>query len=451
MAPVRTFVAATALVAVSLVISGCGTPAANVKPIKLTMWGVTESSGDIAPLIAAVTASHPNVRVDYVQKDTETYATDLVEALAAGRGPDIFAFPAGQVRRWQDLLQPAPQKYALPVYYTKKTLLSRQQVVAEQTYDSLTPRQVESRFVRTVANDSLANGQLYGLPVAVDTLMLAYNQALLDGSRVAQAPDDWVTFKDAVVKLTQRDTAGNLQQSGAAMGTGSNITNAAALASLLMLQGGVSFPVNDEPVLTGRGETLPAAEALRFYADFSQSSRETYSWNTRLANDREALAAGRVAMTFLTPIQVAQLRQQQPSLPLTVTGVPQLGGAAPAAVADYWLYGVAKASKDGQRVWGVLQQLATNEAALAKFAATSKRGPTLRTVATKLQTNDNPEVVALADQALIAQPWFYGYDKPAAERVFASVLDRVATASVTIDQALAELNRQLRLTFQPST
>ncbi len=450
MAPVRTLAAAAALVAVSVAAGGCGKKPDAVKPLQLTVWGVAESSGDMSPLITAVTASHPNVRIKYEQRSADTYAADLVGALAAGRGPDIFAFPAGQLRRWQELLQPAPQKYSLPVTQAKRTLLSKQQVVVAKTYTSLTPRQVEERFVSTVANDSVASGKLYGLPVAVDTLALAYNQALLDGSQVAQAPDDWVTFKDAVARLTRSDAAGNLQQSGAAMGTGSNVTNAAALASLLMMQGGVQFPVNDEPVLAARGDVNPAAEALRFYSDFSQSSRETYSWNVRQPNDREALAAGRVAMAFLTPTQIAQVRRSQPSLPLVVTGVPQLAGASPAAVADYWLYGVAKASKDGQRAWGALQQLATNEGALAKFASSAKRGPTLRAVAAGLQAGDNAEVAALADQALVAKPWFYGYDRPAAERAFAGALDRVAAATVTIDQALVDLGRQLRLTFQPS-
>jgi ABC-type glycerol-3-phosphate transport system substrate-binding protein len=186
MAPVRSIAAAAALVAATVFVGGCGKQPAAVKPLQLTVWGVAESSGSMAPLISSVTSKHPNVRIKYEQQDADTYAADLVAALAAGRGPDIFAFPAGELRRWQELLQPAPQRYSLPVLQSKRTLLSKQQVVVAKAYDSLTPRQVSERFVRTVANDSVAGGKLYGLPVAVDTLALAYNQALLDGSRVAR-------------------------------------------------------------------------------------------------------------------------------------------------------------------------------------------------------------------------------------------------------------------------
>lgn len=447
MAPFRSFIAAAAVAVAGLTLAGCGSQE-QAKPLSLTVWGVAESSGQVAPLIAAATANHPNVRVSYVQKDPGTYHDDLVEALAAGKGPDIFAFPAGQVERWKSLLQPAPTQYTLPTRKVERTLLSRKESIVAQKFASLTLGQIESRFVRTVVNDGVSESRLYGLPLAVDTLVLAYNQALLDSSRVAEPPADWVSFNRAVELLTQRDLSGGLQQSGAAIGTGSNVTNAASLASLLMLQGGVSFPVNDPPTLVGRGESQPAAEALRFYLDFSQSTRDTYTWNQRMPNDREALASGRLAMAFLTPTQVAALRRQQPSLPLAVAAVPQLEGASRVAVADYWLYGVAKASKDGQRAWGLLQQVATNEPALEAFAASGKRGPTLRAVAAKLQSNDSPEVVALADQALVAQPWYYGQDRPAAEAAFAGTIDRAATASLTIEQALSELSRLLRLTYR---
>lgn len=448
MAPVRSLLAAAAIVAAGAAVAGCGKQPAAATPLNLTVWGVNEPSGAVATLVASVTAGHPGVRISYVQKDPATYEGELVAALAAGRGPDIFAFPAGQVERWKEFLQPAPASYTLPAYQLKRTLLSRQQVAVAQEYAGLTPRQVESRFVRTVANDSLADGRIYGLPLAVDTLVLAYNQALLDSSRVAQVPGDWVSFKDAVAKLTQRDGAGNFQQSGAAIGTGSNVTNAAALASLLMLQGGVAFPVNEQPELASRADPSPAGEALRFYSEFSQSSRETYTWGTRLPRDTEALAAGRVAMAFLTPSQVAQVRKQQPGLPLAAAAVPQLNESSPVAVADYWLYGVARASREGQRAWGMLQQLATADGPLAAFAVAAERGPALRSVAAKLQASDQPTVAALADQALVAQPWFYGYDRSGAERAFAGTLDRLSTSSLTLEQAVAELNRQLRLAFQ---
>ena len=445
------FGALVMLIAAGLIVSGCGSSAISTKPLHVTMWGVTESSRDIEPLISAVIAKHPTVRVTYQQHDSATYATELVEALAAGRGPDIFAFPAGETRRWQEFLQSAPKQFILPVNEVQNTLLQKKNVVVGKIYPTLTPKQLDSMFVKTVAADSLLDSNLYGLPLAVDTLTLTYNQALLDSGRVGQPPQDWNTFKDAVIKLTHRDSNGTITQSGTALGTGSNISNSASIVALLMSQGGIDFSGERAPDFSGgqRGAGSPGEEALRFYSDFSQKTKETYSWDGRQPMVTEAVASGRVAMAFFTPNTVAKLKQQQPRLPLLMTAVPQLNDSgSPAAIADYWLYGVAKASPEGSRAWGVLQEMATNEPALSKFAATTKRGPTLRSVATLLQQSDDPEVVALANQSLVARTWYHGYDLIATQRAFNTVLDAVSAGTTTISNAIAELSRLVRLTYQ---
>jgi ABC-type glycerol-3-phosphate transport system substrate-binding protein len=443
--------ALVALIAASLVVSGCGSTAIATKPLNVTMWGVTESSRDIESLIAAVIANHPTVRVTYQQHDPATYATELVEALAAGRGPDIFAFPAGETRRWQEFMRPAPKQFILPVNEVQNTLLQKKNVVVGKIYSTLTPKQLDSMFVKTVAADALLDTNLYGLPLAVDTLTLTYNQALLDSGRVGQPPQDWNTFKDAAIKLTHRDSNGTITQSGAALGTGSNISDSANIVALLMTQGGVDLSGSRAPDFSGgqRGAGSPSEEALRFYSDFSQKTKETYSWDGRQPAVVEAVAAGRVAMAFLTPSTVARLRQQQPRLPLLMTAVPQLNDSgSPAAIADYWLYGVAKASPEGQRAWGVLQEMTTNEPALSKFATTTRRGPTLRSVAVSLQQSDDPEVVALANQSLVARTWYHGYDLTAAQRSFNTVLDAVSAGTTNISDAVLELTRLVRLTYQ---
>jgi hypothetical protein len=220
-----------------------------------------------------------------------------------------------------------------------------------------------------------------------------------------------------------------------------------------MAQGGVDFSGDRVPDFSGgvRGSDGPGEEALRFYTDFSQRTKETYSWDSRQPNAAEAVAAGRVAMAFLNPSSVARLRHEQPRLPLLMAAVPQLDDSGtPVAMADYWLYGVAKASHDGQRSWGVLQEMATNEAALAKFAETSKRGPTLRAVATTLQQSDDPEVVALANQSLVARTWYHGYSLAAAQRAFSTVLDSLSAGTTNAEDAIGELGRLVRLTYQPN-
>lgn len=434
-----------------ILLTGCATTQ-DVKPFSLTIWGVQESGDEWSPLIKEIISAHPGVKISYQQKNELNYRQELLEALAAGKGPDIFAVPAGELNKYEPLLQASPSKYTLPIKKIKKTIIQQQEVVVSQDYTGLTVNQLNKNFVKTVAEDVVLNGKIMALPLAVDTIMLGYNQSLLDAARIPQPPTNWTTFKDSVVQLTKRDSAGEFRQIGAAMGGGSNITNSADIVMMIMMQNGVAISKTHAPNFTADNEDegSAAAEALRFYTDFAQPTKETYTWNTKQPSSLEMLGNGRAAMGFITPLQAKQIRQQHSSLPLVLTTVPQLNDdSIPITVANYWVYGVAKKSPNATKAWGILQQVAANKNLLTSLAKTNKRGPTLREVAQELQNNDDSEIVALANQSLAARSWYHGFDKIKANQGFNKVIESVLKNEKTVVQALSELNTLIRVTYNP--
>jgi ABC-type glycerol-3-phosphate transport system substrate-binding protein len=57
----------------------------------LNVWGVFDDEIAIqSTLISGFMSQHPNVTITYKQMDPRTYEAELVNALAAGTGPDVF-------------------------------------------------------------------------------------------------------------------------------------------------------------------------------------------------------------------------------------------------------------------------------------------------------------------------------------------------------------------------
>ena len=272
MSRLRRSIVLVGLVAAAVATAGCSRTPTAVRPLSLRVWGVEETANEVNILIGRLAKSHPGVTISYEQRPAETYERDLLSALAAGTGPDIFAVPAGDLRRWVPYLQPAPPQFQLPITKVKRRLFGSKEVTVAQTYAGLSARQVGRKFVGTVGADALIGGQLYGLPLALDTLVLPYNQTMLDAARLPQAPEDWTSFQSYVIQLTARGEGGRFRQSGAAMGTGQNIASAADIVTMIMAQNGTSFPPDTEPSFSAavkEGDELrsPAGEAIRFYTD----------------------------------------------------------------------------------------------------------------------------------------------------------------------------------------
>ena len=67
----------------------------------------------------------------------------------------------------------------------------------------------------------ILDGQIYGLPLSLDTMAIYYNKDLLDRSSVPEPPKTWEEFAVAVKKITKYDKQTNkITQSGAALGAG---------------------------------------------------------------------------------------------------------------------------------------------------------------------------------------------------------------------------------------
>ena len=84
-------------------------PGGNIaSDVELTIWGLWQESGHIAPAIASFEQS-TGAKVTYKKiASVAEYEKKLLSALAIQRGPDIFVIHHTWVNSKQDLISPAP-------------------------------------------------------------------------------------------------------------------------------------------------------------------------------------------------------------------------------------------------------------------------------------------------------------------------------------------------------
>ena len=270
---------------------------AAVQPVNLEYWTVFN---DVALLQQFVNEyrqqNHSYININIRQVRVEEFDRLFVNALADEVAPDIVSLHARWLRQYQNRLLAMPPSVRVASVFIKGKY-QPETVVTVSNNLMPTRNSIKRDFITTVGDDVINGESVYGLPLAADTLALYYNKELLDKAGVPVPPATWTEFTEAVKKATRYDRDGNIIQSGVAMGTGNNIDNAADILIALMMQNGVTVTRNGvvsfASGLDRSNPAHPALEAMRFYTDFAQPTKDVYAWNAKMNNALEEFARGK--------------------------------------------------------------------------------------------------------------------------------------------------------------
>lgn len=293
----------------------------------VVVWG-TMPFTQIAGTVDQLRKAAKSFGVVYVQKDATIMDQDLIEQLASGTGPDLVIFPHDHILRFTDKIYPLPYASYPQVNFT-------------------------STFIQEATLMLVPTGVL-GLPLAVDPLVMYYNQNMFDTAGVSAPPATWEELVAVTVPaLTkhQPNDVSRLTQSAVAMGTSSNILNAKDILSTIFMQVGL------DPVIIANGSyttpflTTPqvttAGKVIEFYTGFSNPTNPNYSWNRSQKQSRDAFISEQLAIYFGYASELPILSKMNPNLRFTVTKMPQ-SSVAKSAVTAGKLYSVSvmKTSKN---------------------------------------------------------------------------------------------------------
>ena len=303
----------------------------NDKPVKVTLefWGLWDNSDDWEEIIKKFESKtynfngqKVNVSINYTKKDFSSYQEDLKKAKDKNNSPDIFMINNNWLEKYVGELEPLEGNEA----YMKE-------------YNLLDYAGLLNTFYEKTLMDVVYEDQLYGLPLSSDSLALFYNKDLFKKAGIAEPPKSWTEFKNYVKKLTELNNKDEIIQSGAALGTGGNISRASDILSLLIMQGGGRVvdnngiaDINKEvEVNTSNGieKRFPGKRAVEFYAEFSNPKKEIYSWNLDQENSVTAFASNKAAMMIGYSYNIKNLLAINPDLNYGISPMPQLENSTP--------------------------------------------------------------------------------------------------------------------------
>ncbi|MBI2604035.1 MAG: extracellular solute-binding protein [Candidatus Harrisonbacteria bacterium] len=378
--------------------------------VTLTMWGVFDSPQAFAAVIGAYQQKFSNIRINYRQFAPENYERELVNALAAGKGPDMFMVHNTWLPKHDDKMSPLPAA-SLPI----------------ATFRALFPRVVEQDFA--------PDGVIYALPLYIDTLALYYNKDLFDNAGIAVPPKNWSEVAALIPKLRVIDRKGAVTRAGAAIGgTPRSVNRATDLLALLMMQAGAPMvaPNFSRADLTSKG----GRTGLDFYTQFADPKNSAYTWNDNLHYSLDAFAEGGAAMMFNYAYNMNALKQKNPFLAFGVAPMPQPANAqARVDYPNYFGLAVAAKSRAQSAAWNFIRFLTTEEGAARTYLSATKHPPALRTL---IAANANdPDIGMFTNQALTARS-YPQIDNIEVERIMGELLENVVYGKLDKQRALEQ-------------
>lgn len=395
----------------------------------IEFWG-TDSPSVWEPIISAYQTANPLVAIKYAQKDSSSYEKELINALAAGSGPDIASINNTWLNKHLNKFSPASANF-----------------ISSQSFENI--------FANIVVSDLIMSGRVYAVPFYIDTVALYYNKPLFNNAGIVNPPKTWDEFISAVKKLSSVSESGDIIRSGAALGTSNNVNHASDILNLLMLQTGTVMIEKeknragfDKSVSINGNSYSPGVSSLDFYTSFANISKPVYSWNSRMIDSLSSFKQGKTAMYFGYGSDLKSIRSS--FVNFGVSPVPQ----------------VKDSKKDSEYIdvnFGAYQAGAVTEKSANKTAAwnflifaTSKNAAGTYLNATRLPparkdliefTASDAALNVFAKQTLTAESWAQPDDvevKKIFERMITSVSLGQSSSADAIREAGIEITNLLK-------
>ncbi len=411
----------TAIAALPLLSLGCNSSGPQTGPVVINIWKPFVDTDKMESIISAYQSKHPTVTIMYTKKNIDNYQTDLLNALAAGNGPDIFSINNTWVPQYLDKIVPAPEKV-------------------------FTVKDYHDTFVDPMSSDLIRDGKIYGTAMWVDSLGLYYNKDLMGTAGIATPPKTWDELATDTRRIVRQDSNGYFDRSGPAMGTNKNVNRGTDIIYLLMLQAGAlpwssdgSTPQFGNEITKNGNSFNPGEKAVEFYTSFSDPKSANYSWNQDSDYSIDAFANGRAAFLYGYSYTRSQINSKAPNLNYDVAPVPQYNLTDPTVnYSNYFAEVVSKQSKNQAVAWDFLK-FATSKDALAGYYKADKE-PSSRRDLIELQSND-PEMGVFAHANLTGKT-FYKVDEAKFDAIIGDMIDNIVLRGQTIDQAVQRAQSQ---------
>lgn len=293
---------------------------------EIVWWGIQNDASVYSPLIEEFQKNNPGIKIKYVRQSSTDYRERLTNALAVGKGPDVFEIHSSWPPMFRNDLSPLPASV-------------------------MTNEEFSKSFYPVIATDLTQDGKIVGMPLEFDALTLFINDGIF-AAAAKTPPVTWDDLRSLASELTERNDQGLITQSGVALGITKNIDYWPEIMGLMMFQN-ITNP--------GKPTGKRAEDALSFYASF----KSALVWDDRLPVSTTAFGKGLLAMYFGPLRRVPEILRIDPGLRFRTVPLPQIPKGSPEdpdfSYATYWVEGVWAKSSNSADAWKFLKFLSERE------------------------------------------------------------------------------------------
>ncbi len=399
-----------------LLFKGPSSGGGNSLSAKLVVWGTYDDSESMVPFIADFQKKYKNVEIVYTQKSSQDYEGDLLNALAAGTGPDIFSINNDWLPKYQDKLQEAPSEI-------------------------FTAKSYKDTFMDVASDDFVSENKVYAAPLSVNSLALYYNKDILGSAGIGVPAKTWDEIRQQVKLVTNRGVGSYISRSGIALGTSTNVNYASDILYLLMLQNKAvpytadhTQPTFDQAVIDNSGNTtFPATDALSLYTSFANQNSDVYTWNTRSNYSVDAFGNNQLAYMIGYSYLKDTIDQKAPNLNYDVTYVPQPKlDQNRVNFAKYWGFAVSKQTKSSDAAWTFIEFMTQKDNLTSYY----DRHPLPTSRKDMVSDQAGTDLGVFATQNLTAKS-FYKNDAAKVDDIFKNLIDDITIRGRSIEDAIA--------------
>lgn len=401
----------------------------NEKPQgEVTLWGTLPDTS-MASVLQQLNAKSETYRVIYKEVSAADFNQRLLEALANGVGPDLI------LAQHQVILANASRLYPFPV-------------------TSFSEKAFKDTYVDGASLFFMRDGAI-ALPVSIDPLVLFYNRTLFSKHGIINPPRYWDEVASVTPQLTLADNKGGFVESAISLGA----PNTPHMKEILMAvvgqlgqvptlgqynqEGEYSIRVTANTPHVEGGDILPLATAVRFFSQFADPTKNSYTWNQYGPDADDQFVAEKLAMYigYVSELPVLRARNQKGEFEMTF--LPQTRDYN-TFVTGGQMYGIAtlKSSKNLVTSLTAQSQLAGGEYG-QRIAFSVNALPAFRSYA---GTQGLPEVVGRS--MLVARPWHDSFFMQSAG-LASTMLSDVLSGRVEATAAAAAFVTRLQELYTP--
>ena len=343
-----------------------------------------------------------------------------MEALASGRGPDIFMLPSDKMLKHRNKIFPIP-------------------------YNVFTQRQFKDYFIEGTEIYMAPEGTL-AFPIWTDPLVMYWNRTIFTEAKLTQPPKYWDEFHNLAKLITKKDGALNIQRSAVAFGEFSNISNAKAIILNLVMQAGNPVAVwnglNVSSVFadSSGGVVMPAEVAVNFYTEFGNPAKSSYSWNRSLSASRDYFLSGDLGIYFGFASEISNLQLKNPNLNFDVSEVPtERESKYYVSFANFQGLAITKATKVPAAAFSVISILSGKDGVKA-FSEALNLPPTRGDLLDFKPTDAYMSV--FYDSAIRAKTWL-DPEPTESNTIFKNMIESITSGRSRTGEAVLKAHREL--------